>query len=172
MDANPQAYISRLLSYVGDDDPWAILAETSSRLAALLARADASTRSARPEPSHWSINEIVAHLADSEVVAAYRIRMILALDGTPIQAFDQNRWAAAFDYAACDADESLELFTANRRATLKLLRRVPAEALDHHGMHAERGVETVHHLVRLYAGHDRNHLSQLEGIVSRRADVS
>ena len=90
---------------------------------------------------------------------------ILAADGVPLQPFDQNTWAAAFRYAESDPFESLQLFEANRAATLSLLGRVNPALHANHGMHAERGKETIAHLLRLYAGHDLNHLAQIEKLL-------
>lgn len=165
MDDTPQAYVSRMLHYVGDDDPWTILRESPARLAALISSVDAAGRARRPAPGKWCIDEIAAHMADVEVVSGYRLRMILATNGTPIQAFDQDVWAQAFKYARWDAVESARLFASHREGTLRLLECVDQERYDHYGLHAERGVETVRHLIRLYAGHDRNHLSQIERLV-------
>jgi hypothetical protein len=162
MDASPQDYIARMLSLVGDDDPMIILADTPLRLSDLIMTVDADLRGKRPAPGRWSINEIVAHMADAELVTGYRLRMILAASGTPIQAFDQDVWAARFHYEACDAAESAHLFAAYRSGTLRLLGRVDASLFDNYGMHEERGRESVRHLLRFYAGHDRNHLAQIE----------
>lgn len=166
MSFDPQPYISRILGFVGDDDPMQILTSTPARLTSLVARADRPTRARKPAPSRWSIDEIAAHLADAELVGGYRLRMIAATNGTPIQAFDQDQWAATFNYAACDAEESARLFAAHRTGTLRMLAQLSPERFDHHGVHQERGIETIRHLMRLYAGHDRNHLAQIEAILA------
>jgi hypothetical protein len=119
-------------------------------------------------PSRWSIAQIVAHLADAEIVGAYRIRMILAAPGTPLQAFDQTEWARTQHYENRDARASLALFTRVRAAQLQLLRGLTDEELDRSGMHAERGKESIRHLVALYAGHDLNHLAQIERLLVER----
>jgi hypothetical protein len=166
MTFDPQPYITRLLGLVGDDDPMDILQSTPSRLSSLIDRASRTTLARKPSPTKWSIDEIAAHLADAELVGGYRIRMIAATNATPIQAFDQDRWATTFDYASCDAAESARLFSAHRAGTLRLLSRLPPDVFDNHGVHQERGIETIHHLLRLYAGHDRNHLAQIEAILA------
>lgn len=168
MPNDAQSYIDRMLAFVGDDDPMAILADTPLRLTDLIAGADDVLCGWRPEPSRWSINEIAAHMADAELVAGYRIRMILASDGVAIQAFDQDAWASRFRYETTNAAESARLFAALRTGTLRLLERVDPALLDNHGMHAERGRETVRHLIRFFAGHDRNHLQQIERILVAR----
>lgn len=165
-DETPQTYAARILSCVGGQEPWAVVASTAERLRELIDGRTVEQLSWTPGPGRWSIVQIVAHLADAEVVAAWRFRSILAVDGIPLQPFDQNAWASAFKYAETDPYESLELFDVNRRANLALLQRVDPARHAHHGMHAERGRETVEYLVRLYAGHDLNHLAQIERLVA------
>lgn len=164
-----EAYVARLLDLLGDDDPLAVLASTPARLAALVAPADAAVLAFTPEPSRWSIAEITAHLADAELVGGYRIRTVLATNGAPLQAYDQDRWAVTFDYRSSDARQSVELFSAYRRGTLRMLAGVAPDLLDNHGIHQERGRETIRHIVRLYAGHDRNHLAQIERLLAQAA---
>jgi hypothetical protein len=162
VNETPRQYMERLLGYVGDKDAWGILESTAPRLRAVVAGHSADALTRRPQPSHWSVAEILAHLADAEVVAAWRFRSVLATDNVPLQPFDQNTWAEAFRYDAADPGASLELFDVNRRATLALVRRVDPARHQHAGMHAERGRESIAHLLRLYAGHDLNHLAQIE----------
>ena len=75
---------------------------TPKRLESLAKRAPASKLRKRPAPDKWSVAEILAHLADTEIVVGWRIRSILGAPGTPIQAFDQDAWAAAGNYAKRD----------------------------------------------------------------------
>jgi uncharacterized damage-inducible protein DinB len=161
-----QQYIARITSHVGDRDPWTLLAEAPERLRSLIDRASPGALTWKRTPESWSIAEIAAHLADAEIVAGWRIRSILAQDGAPLQAFDQNAWASAFGYTDTPAKESVALFAAVRRATLQLLRKVDPARHQHAGLHAERGRESITHLVRLYAGHDLNHLGQIERILA------
>lgn len=172
MALTPQAYISRMIGFVGDDDPMDVLTDAPAQLSALVSSVDAETRARKPAPDKWSIDEIAAHMADTEVVTGYRLRMILAVNGTPLQAFDQDLWASAFNYQSCDAIESARLFAAYREGTLRVLRLVDKARLDHHGVHSERGIETVPHLLRFYAGHDRNHLEQIQRIIDANAVIS
>ena len=99
------------------------------------------------------------------------MRQILGAPGTPIQAFDQDAWAAAGHYEKRDARKSLEQFRVLREANLALLKSLTPEQWKHHGMHAERGVETIEHIVRMMAGHDLNHLAQVERIVAAKKEL-
>ena len=122
----------------------------------------------RPEPDKWSVAEIVVHLADTEIVGGYRIRTILGSPGTPIAAFNQDAWVTAGHYDKRDVRKSLEQFRAVREANLALLKTLTPEQWKHHGIHSERGEETVEHIVRMFGGHDINHMKQIEAIVKAK----
>lgn len=157
-------YVQRILSNIEGKDPLQVLGATAGRLRAFVRESPSEELRRRPAPDKWSPVEIIAHLADVEIVMSWRIRSILAHDGVPIQPFDQDEWVTNLKYEATDPGESVELFEAARTANLRLLRRVDPKQLDNHGMHAERGRETVAHLIRLTAGHDLNHLRQMEDV--------
>ena len=160
-----EQYIARILGNVGDRDAHAVLASTPQAVRRLVAGTPESKLTWSAKAGQWSVVQILAHLADAEIVSAWRLRSILAVDNVPLQAFDQDMWCSAFKYAGADPGESLDTFDINRRATLSLLRRVDPPRLEHAGQHQERGRESVAHLVRLYAGHDLNHLKQVEALL-------
>ena len=163
-----EQYTARMLALAGDDEPLGVLAGMPARIGALIAGRSAADLQWAPEPGRWSIAEIVAHLADSEIVFAYRARMILAAPGTPIQAFDQTAFVRSQRAASNDAFESLSLFAAVRRGNLRFLRGLTDEERDRFGVHSERGNESIRRMERLYAGHDRNHLAQIERLAASR----
>jgi methionine--tRNA ligase beta chain len=163
-----QEYSARLMSLSAGKDGLAVLAATPSRIGGLLAGRSQADLRWTPTAGRWSIAEIVAHLGDAEIVSAYRMRMILAAPGTAIQAFDQNDWMRAQHHESSDPHVSLALFAALRAAQLRLLRRLSDGELDRFGMHAERGKESIRHLIGLYAGHDLNHLGQIERLLGER----
>jgi tRNA-binding protein len=165
MTADNQAYTAALANLVGDEDPLAILADTPSRIQALIAGADGAVLRQKPEPGKWSITEIVAHLADSELVFGFRLRMIFTVNGTRLQAFDPDAWASTFAYHLCDVHTSAGLFSAMRMGNLRMLRQVASSLIDNTGTHDEWGTETARAIIRLEAGHDRNHLAQIERIL-------
>ena len=162
-----EQYSARLLSLSAGRDGLEILASTPARIGRAIAGLDDAALRQAPA-GRWSIAQIVAHLADSEIVIAWRIRQILATPGTPLQPFDQNDWARVQRYEEIDAYASLGLFTAVRAAQMRLLRSLTDEELDRYGMHAERGRESIRHLIGLEAGHDLNHLAQIEQLAGER----
>jgi hypothetical protein len=168
MAETPQQYVQRILSNVDDCDPWEVLTSTPSRLRRLVAGKRDHDLERRPSPGRWSAKQILAHLADAEVVLGWRLRSILATSGVTLQPFDQNRWAEVFTYEQVPVDESLDLFEACRRSNVRLFRMADPSMMENFGMHQERGRESVAHLVRLMAGHDVNHLRQLEGLLGGR----
>ena len=166
MQETAQQYIQRILGNIGSQEPLKVQAATPKKIERLLKGAPSSKLRKRPAPGKWSVAEILAHLADTELVSGYRIRSILGAPGTPIPAFDQDIWAAAMRYEKRDARKSLGRFSALRENNLALLKSLAPEQWEHHGMHAERGKETIAHIARMMAGHDLNHLSQIERILA------
>jgi len=165
MQETPQQYIARMLSYIDGKEPLRVLPETPKKLHKLIRPLNKKKLTSRPEPGKWSIAEILAHLADTELVGGWRMRSILSNNGIRIQAFDQDVWAETLGYARRDPKISLETFRALREANLAMLKSLPKNLWENYGMHEERGKETISHIVRMFAGHDLNHLSQVERIV-------
>ena len=81
-------------------------------------------------PGKWSIAQVLRHLADTDVVWGWRMRLILAQDRPPITGFDQDLWADRLDYAHADPNESLETFAVLRRDNLRLIERATPEDLQ------------------------------------------
>ena len=167
MQETPQQYTKRILGYTRDRNALKIQRSTVKRIERLLRGVNRKLMQKRPAPGKWSIGEILAHLAEAELVDGYRIRMILSKNGTRIQAFDQNIWAKNSDYAHQDSHKSLALFRTLRESNLALLQSVPRKMWNYYGMHEERGKETIARIVQMFAGHDINHTMQIETIVKQ-----
>jgi DinB family protein len=168
MNETAQQYIQRMTAHVVGKDPLAVQAATARRLEGMIRGLPTAKLRKRPAPDKWSINEILAHLADSEIVLGFRMRMILAVPGTPIAAVEQDSWVTSGQYEKRDSRKSIEHFRVFREANLALLKSLTPEQWKQYGMHSERGRETIEHIVRIYAGHDINHLQQIERILSAK----
>src|SRR6266850_4116240 len=120
MPETPQEYTQRMLNHSNGKDPLRLQQAAPRKFAALIKGLSKKQLSRRPAPDKWSIAEILAHLADAELVIGYRLRLILASNGTAIQAFDQDAWADTFSYNRRDPKTSLESFRLLRENNLKL----------------------------------------------------
>lgn len=158
-------YRNRILGNVGSEEPLKIQAASPKKIDRLLKGVSATKLRKRPAPEKWSIAEILAHVADEEIVAAYRMRMTIGAPGAPIQAYDQDAWTATGHYENRDARTSLAQYRAVREANLALLKLLTPEQWTHYGIHSERGEESIEMIVRMMAGHDVNHIKQIEAIV-------
>jgi hypothetical protein len=157
-------YAGAILDLLGSRDPKTVLRQTpeaAKRAVAGLTPAQLRT------PEHegkWSIAQVLRHLADSEVVWGWRMRLILAQERPPITGYDQDLWADRLHYAEADPADSLDALRVLRRDNLALLDRATPDDLKRVGVHSERGEESAGYLMRLFAGHDLLHLNQIERI--------
>jgi len=158
MELNPYA------KFLGGQEPIPVITATVDRLHSLIDPLSPAQADRNPEPGKWSIREIVAHLADCELVFCVRLRQTLAEEHHIIQPFDQSAWAER--YAAYDLNSALALFTAARNWNLKFLTTVTEDDRHHPVTHPERGTMILWTIVETIAGHDINHLRQIERLVS------
>ncbi|HVN03355.1 MAG TPA: DinB family protein [Bryobacteraceae bacterium] len=115
-------------------------------------------------PGKWSIRQIIAHLADAEIVCAHRMRQIIAEDNPTLIAFDQEAWARNLDYARRKPKQSLESFRRVRAENYELLKELPEEKYARAGNHSERGPVTLRFQLELMAQHAESHARQMQGI--------
>lgn len=165
MQETNEQYVARISGYVEGQNHFKVFQSTVGKLQRLLNRVPASRLKKQPASNKWSVAEILGHLAESEIVFGYRLRMILGSNGIPIQAFDQNKWHENAGYLARNPKMSFELFRIVRESNVALLKSLTKEQWDFHGNHQERGYETIARMVELYAGHDVNHVRQIENLV-------
>jgi hypothetical protein len=120
-----------------------------------------------PEHGKWSIRQIVAHLADSEMVAGVRMRQIIAENRPRLEAFDQDAWTANLDYMRRKSSHALESFRRIRGENYELLKDLPEPVFDREGVHSERGPMSLKKLLGGMAEHAESHAAQLR---TRRAE--
>jgi hypothetical protein len=154
-------------SFLGDRNPLDVIEQTPRTLSGLVMQCVPSSMEWRPAPGKWNAREILCHLADSEIAFAFRYRQTLAEDHHVIQPFDQERWAGM--YGGLGARSALSAFSALREWNLALIGSAPTEAMAKRVRHPERGEMTFRVIVETMAGHDLNHLAQLDRIVSSLA---
>ncbi|MGD0571097.1 MAG: DinB family protein [Candidatus Sulfotelmatobacter sp.] len=166
MKETPQQYTQRIVGFAEGKQPIAVQSATAKKLERLIKGVPTSKLRKRPAPDKWSVSEILAHLADAEVAIGFRLRLILGAPGTPVAAFDQDAWVVSLHYEKRDPRKSIEHFRVAREANLTMLKSLAPEQWQHYGIHSERGQESIEHVVRMAAGHDINHLQQIEKILA------
>lgn len=162
-------YAVEMLKFLEDREPLAVFGETEDALrAAVAGLSDEQLRAPEP-PGKWSVREVVAHLADVEFPLGFRYRMVVAQSGCSVPAMDQDSWVTGLDSNARDVGEAIDAFARVRAVNLRFLQRLPEDAWERFAIHDERGKETLRHMVRLYAAHDRYHLYQIDRIKNSTA---
>jgi DinB superfamily len=117
----------------------------------------------KPSLDKWSILEILGHLADIEIVYAYRLRQMLADEKPVIAPMDQNAWARHLGYMESPAPELVAAYGLNRHQNVRLLKRLKPADLEKVAFHPEYQTnQTVANIVERMATHGANHLAQIE----------
>jgi hypothetical protein len=115
---------------------------------------------AHPAPGKWNAREIVHHLADSELTAAIRLRLLLAVDRPAILGYDQDEFARRLHYDR-PIEASLEAFKAARRTTGEILERMTDAEWAREGTHSEEGRYSVERWLEIYSTHAHRHADQI-----------
>ena len=117
-----------------------------------------------PAPGKWTIRQIMAHLADAELVGAHRLRLVIAEDNPTLTGFDQEAWTRNLDYSRRKPTQSLDTFRRLRAENYELLKELPEGAFERSGSHTENGPMTLRRLLGVYADHAESHARQLQEI--------
>jgi hypothetical protein len=149
-------------------DPFESMRKAPKRLRKLLKGVGKKRLERRPESGGWSIKEVVAHLADGEVMIGSRFRMVAAMNRPPIPGYDQDAFVERLCLERIDTETLLEDFAHARAANVRLLERLPDEAFSRVGLHSERGEESLARMLVMYAGHDLIHLAQVERLLAAK----
>jgi hypothetical protein len=157
-------YARRILSLVLGKDPVKILEATPGRLRTLTRGLTRRELLLPPSRGKWSIAQLVCHLSDAEVVLAWRLRMAIAQNGCRLQAMDERKWARHLGYHTLDLASKLRAFRGMRLDHLRTMKSLTPSEWKRYGLHEERGKETVARLAQMAAGHELNHLAQIERI--------
>lgn len=160
MATNPYA------SALGEREASDVIQTTPLDLHRLVGRIGNARLTEPRAPGKWSARDILCHLADCEIVFAYRLRQTLAEPHHVIQPFDQDKWADR--YAARDAALALSTFEALRNWNVALMKSLTPAQLSRPVTHPERGPMTFQIILETIGGHDLHHLAQLEEIAARR----
>ena len=163
--AAAQAYVRALLNLLGTRDPLSVMAELLPWLEPRLASVPEPVLRRAEAPGKWSVIQAVQHLADSDLVAGYRVRMVVAENSPPLQGYDQDRWAQEFHYDQVPLAAAMDQLRSLRNANLGLWSRLTPDQLQRVGIHSERGPESAGHILRLMGAHDLVHRRQIDRVL-------
>lgn len=158
------AYIAALLDLLGDRDPLRVQHELTDEVERLVAGLGDAELRREEAPGKWSILHVLEHLADQELVSAYRLRAITAEHEPPLPGYDQDAWARGLHYGVTEPAVVLALLRALRSRNLALYDSLGDAEFDRVGIHAERGRESARRLCRLMGAHDLVHRRQIARI--------
>jgi hypothetical protein len=154
----PAAYVDTLLKIAADQDTFAVLPRTPVRARELSAGLSDELIARPPEPGEWSVEQIVGHLFDVDVVYGFRWRLVLTEDSPSYPGYDETRWG---QLPRLPFWQSLDAWTGLRAANIVLLRSLQDKDWERVGQHGEQGGETLERMVRKVIGHDLAHLNQI-----------
>ena len=167
--ADPSAYVASRLALLDGRDVLALLEAAPRRTAASVAGLSEDGARQPPGPGSWSVLQVLRHLADSEVVYGYRLRLVVAADRPEIAGYDQDRWAEALHTHRGTVAQAVADYADARRGTVAFLRALSGDQWERVGIHGERGPESVRQTAALLAAHDLGHERQIARV---RAAVS
>jgi hypothetical protein len=166
--ANPkEEFVNPYTQFLKNRDPLIVATATPAKIVALIRGLTSRQLARRPAPGKWSIQEIINHLADTEMVMCCRARWIAFEDHPTLVPFDQNKWATGRAGEKEPVAESFERFRLLRRSQMRLFRNVSRKSLRRTGFHPERGVVTLKVQLETLAGHDLNHLAQIQRLAAQ-----
>jgi hypothetical protein len=116
---------------------------------------------AHPVAGTWSIQQVILHLMDSDLIASDRMKRVIAEDNPKIIGYDETAFSNKLFYEELDPALACEAFRINRSLTADILRRVPDSAFSRVGQHSERGPVTLENFVQTYVGHLEHHMKFL-----------
>ena len=156
MELNPYA------RFLNGQDPRAVIAAMPGLLYQAVCALTPEQIEAPIAPRKWSVRQIVAHLADCELARCFRLRQALAQRNSVQQPFDEKAWAERYD--VYDTPTAMEMFRTARVWNLKLIGGASEADFARETTHPERGSMTFGTLIEIMAGHDLNHLAQVQGV--------
>lgn len=153
--ANPYA------DNLGSRDPLSVIEEGFTAIPAAYDALTPERLNVPWSPGKWTYHEILAHLADCELVFSTRLRWILYEDNPTIVPFDQDSWMEGWRRQNEPYPETMARWKALRAATLRMIRKASSADLQRTANHIERGRITAKDVLEIMAGHELNHRQQL-----------
>ncbi len=112
------------------------------------------------DADRFNLTEMVAHLADWEVLFLDRMVVALETPGATVVGYDEGERAIEKHYATRDLQHELDVFENRRRDTLEFIAALTPEDWEKAFVHPEHGPRSIRDQITLLLGHDLYHLEQ------------
>jgi hypothetical protein len=111
-----------------------------------------------PIPGTWSIQQIVVHVMDSDLVSADRMKRIIAEENPTLIGYDETKFSKNLFYDDQPANDAVTILDSNRKLFTRVLRKLPESAWTRTGNHNERGQITLGGYLKAVVDHLDHHL--------------
>ena len=109
----------------------------------------------------WTVRQLVHHIADSHMTAAYRLRKALTEDWPIVTGYEEKAFAELHDYYLAPVEWSVDVLEGVHARWVMLLQSMDSSQFDRGFKHAERGPMTLAVATMLYAWHARHHVAHI-----------
>jgi len=117
-----------------------------------------------PVPGTWSIQQIVIHLLDSDLISIDRMKRIIAMEKPLLIGYDETAFSKRLHYEEQSAVDAVTILDLSFKNFATVLRKMPDETFQRQGVHNERGLVTL----ESYLSHMVNHLDHHLKFVSEK----
>jgi len=114
---------------------------------------------ARPIPGTWSIQQIIIHLMDSDLIGTDRMKRIAAEENPTLIGYNETAFANKLFPERLDPVLACEVFEKNRLLTAEILRALRDEAFERTGTHSEDGAVSLGVMIKKYIEHLDHHMT-------------
>ena len=128
-----EQYREELLAALGKDDPVAVLRAELEEIPRIVASVSPDQLTRSPAPGEWSAWQVLSHIADSDLMAGTRVRMIVTQDRPTLVGYDQEAWTARFARLDRDVADTVARWRAWERVLWRRAEAVVCTAAKVHG---------------------------------------
>ena len=119
-------------------------------------------------PGKWTVRQMLVHMADVELVHLWRLSRTWAEPGSPVYAFDQNKWVWALRYDERPLDVCRDMFVGVRNQIIYYVETMPESTFENTVNHSENGLVPVSRILRYLVYHTEHHLEQIRFVCEGR----
>jgi hypothetical protein len=109
----------------------------------------------------WTIRQLTHHIADANMNAYTRMKLIVTEEKPILKPYNQDQWAILADCKIGPIESTLTLIKGLHERWVFFLRSLPETSWTREGIHLENGKVTLFDVLKLYSNHGNSHLQQI-----------